>query len=366
MVTRMCAVLTRPDKTNSVNSVSPVNPINSTVAVSAVSAESTQDGFDSLLAPTGADLRALAATFARSGAKPQKDSPVALSPQARAASTSEGAARTGPQSSGSALLELEQEQRLGWRMAHGRTARERDEARQTLILSNRGLVASVACRYQNDALSHEDLVQEGMIGLISAVDRYDYTLGLRFSTYAVWWIKQAISHALAERGRMIRVPAPVHAELRRLLQTRQRLSEVSGRMPTNEELGRALEMTPDKISLLLKTAQTPLSLDMPVGREQDTRMGDLIPDGERADPLMQVTADDTGETLRRALKTLSPSEQELIVARFGLDGEEPRTLEELSRKMRLSRERLRQTEVKALQKLRRVGLLRFLASNASA
>jgi RNA polymerase primary sigma factor len=356
MVTRMYAVLTCSSKN--------VNSVNSP---SAVSADPLQGGFDFPLAPTHADLRDLADTFPRRNEEAQKGfsaSPAALE---IASDTPDNLATTWQQQAfGSELLGLEQEQMLGRRMAHGRTVRERDEARQTLILSNLRLVASIARRYQNDALGYEDLVQEGTIGLINAVDRYNYTLGHRFSTYALWWVKQAILRALSERGRMIRVPAPVHAELRRLMQTRQRLSELTGYTPSHEELGRAMEMSADKVALLLKTAQTPLSLDMPVGKEQDTRMGDLIPDEERTDPLMQVTADDTGETLRRALKTLSPPEQELLIARFGLDGEEPRTLEDLSRTMRRSRERLRQTEIKALQKLRRVGHLKFLAPGASS
>ena len=356
----MSAVLTRPSEI-----VSNGNSVNSPFTTAAESFQDDFDISDISSAPTRADLRELAETFLH-GEELSAGSAASLPTLEPALEAPYDPAKTWQQDFGRALLGLEQEQRLGQRMARGRTAQVRDEARQTFILSNLRLVSSVARRYQNDALSYEDLMQEGTIGLINAVDRYDYTLGLRFSTYALWWIKQAILRALSERGRMIRVPAPVHAELRRLVQMRQRLSEATGHMPTHEELGRALDMPVDKVVLLLKTAQTPLSLDMPVGKEQETRMGDLIPDEERADPLTQVTADDTGETLRRALKTLSPSEQELLIARFGLDGEEPRTLEELSRKMRLSRERLRQTEVKALQKLRRVGLLRFLASNASA
>lgn len=263
------------------------------------------------------------------------------------------------------LLHFEQEQALGRRLSQPNTTKDYEQARQTLILANLRLVSTVARKYQSDAFGFDDLMQEGSIGLIQAVDRFEYRLGLRFSTYALWWIKQAILRAMAERGRLIRVPAPVHADLRRLQQARQQLSDRLGRTPTREELIHAVGMTEQKVSLLLSTAMLPTSLDAPVGQEPDTRVADLIPAPDGSDPLQLATSQDTRQVLIQAVQTLSEQEQELLIARFGLNGEEPHTLEELSVILHRSRERLRQMELKALQKLRRQACLRSLAPGAS-
>ena len=260
------------------------------------------------------------------------------------------------------LLTFEQEQAVALRMEQAKSdplrQREFEQARQTLILANMGLVGSVARRYQCSGFVLEDLVQEGTLGLIQAVDRFDYRAGVRFSTYGLFWIRQAIFKAMAERGRVIRLPSHIHDSLRHLHKTRQRLMDTFGRQATMQELADAEGMTLEQISQLLAAMVVPLSLDSPVGEEQSTSLGELIPAGEAADPLEQVARRSLTPILLEALKILTQQEQDVVIARYGLDGEEPRTLEELSRAWKRGRERLRQIEVLALQKLRRNSRLR--------
>lgn len=262
------------------------------------------------------------------------------------------------------LLKYEQEQELGYRISHPKNEQDREAARQQLILANTRLVYSIAKKYQTDVLPYDDLIQEGTIGLIQAVDHWDHCRGLRFSTYALYWIKQSILRAMADRGDIIRMPAPVQAALRLLKTTNEQLSEKLGRSATCEELAQKLGMSEHKVSQLIRSALKPLSLDTPVGEEQDTRIGDLIPalDG---DPLQFATTQDTRAVLLQALQCLTPDECKLLSARYGIHDDEPRTLEDLSRIMGLSRERLRQIEGKALQKLRRHALLRAFAPGTS-
>lgn len=263
------------------------------------------------------------------------------------------------------LLNFEQEQALARRMAatksHPGRQREYEQARQTFILANMGLVGSIAHRYQCAGFVLEDLVQEGTLGLIQAVDRFDYHQRVRFSTYATWWIKQAILKAIADRGRVIRLPSHIHDRLRHLQQTRQTLGEKFGRTPTMQELAQAEKMTVEQISQLLAATVSPLSLDAPVGEEHSTSLADLIPAGASDDPLAQVMRQSLGPILQQALQILNRQEQDVVIARYGLDGEEPRSLDELSRAWKRGRERLRQIEVQALQKLRRHSHLKSLA-----
>jgi len=268
----------------------------------------------------------------------------------------------------SALLRYEQEQELGNILSESQCLEDRNRARQMLILANVGLVGALARKYQNTELSYDDLLQEGTIGLINAVDRFEPCRGFRFSTYALPWIKQSIIRAITERGRTIRVPAPVHANLRRLLQANERLNEKLGRPATPEELAQEIGMPEHKVSHLIRTAITSLttvSLDAPVGQEQDTRMADLIPAPD-SDPLKMATSQDTRKVILEALESLTKDEQKLLIARYGLNGDDPCTLEQLSQTMKRSRERLRQIEVKALQKLRRHATLRSFAPGISS
>jgi RNA polymerase primary sigma factor len=255
------------------------------------------------------------------------------------------------------LLNFEQEQALARRLTESRTPQDYETARQALICANLRLVAFVARRFKSASLTFDDLVQEGAIGLIQAVDRFDYRQGVRFSTYALWWIRQAILRALAERGALIRVPTHVQTSVRRLQQTHRQLSDRLGRAPSLEEWTQAAGMTEEQVNALLSRMVPIVSLDAPVGQEQETRLADLLPAPETSDPLLQVTDQSMGQTVRQALKTLSPQEREILGWRYGLEGEEPRSLEEISRTRRVTRERVRQLEARALQKLRRHPLL---------
>jgi RNA polymerase primary sigma factor len=263
------------------------------------------------------------------------------------------------------LLDFEQEQalarRMEWAKSQPNRQREYEQARQTFILANIGLVRSVARHYSCAGFVPDDLVQEGTLGLIQAVDRFDYRQGVRFSTYAVAWIKQAIMKAMTDRGRPIRLPSHVHDRWRHLQQTRQTLGQKLGRPVTNEELAHAEKMTVEQVSQLEAAMVAPIELDAPMSKEQSTSWADLIATGDAEDPLLQVTRQSLGPILQQALQILSPQEQDVVIARYVLDGEEPRSLEELSRTWKRGRERLRQIEVQALQKLRRHNHLRFLA-----
>jgi RNA polymerase primary sigma factor len=251
------------------------------------------------------------------------------------------------------LLSAQQEQDLARRMAHPRNRTEYETARQTLITANRRLVAFVARRYQRGAIPLEDLVQEGTIGLIQAIDRFDYRQGVRLSTYALWWIRQAILRALSEQGELIRLPVHVQTSLRRLQQAHQRLSLCLERAPSDEELAQAAGLTEEQVNQLFARSLSVISLETPAGPKQETALADLIPAPEECDPATQIAQNDQGHLLRQALSVLSPKEQEILAWRFGLEGEEPKSLEEVSRTCGVSRERVRQMEVRALQKLRR-------------
>jgi RNA polymerase primary sigma factor len=259
------------------------------------------------------------------------------------------------------LLSAPQEQDLVRRMAHPRSRAEYEAARQALITANMRLVAFVARRYQRGTLLLEDLVQEGAIGLIQAIDRFDYRQGVRLSTYALWWIRQAILRALSEQGDLIRLPVHVQTSLRRLQQAQQRLSLRLERSPSEEELAQAAGLTEEQVNQLFARSLSVISLETPAGPTQETALGDLIPAPEESDPALQVARNDRGDLLRQALDALSPKEQEIVTWRFGLEGEEPKSLEEVSRACGVSRERVRQMEVRALQKLRRQAMRSALA-----
>lgn len=251
------------------------------------------------------------------------------------------------------LLSPEQEKALARLLNEACTQREYERARDTLISANLRLVASIARRYQGRGLPLEDLVQEGTIGLVHAVDRFRHEKGFRFSTYAIWWIRQAITHAIAEQGRMIRLPVHVMEAITRVRKTRESLRERLGRTPTEAELAQEMGISEDHLATLQRGAMEPLSLDTPVGEEEDSRLADLIPDLDDGDPAVRVMQGALRERLLTALKMLTPREQEVIMLRYGLNCAEACTLEEASRQVRLTRERVRQIEAIALKKLRR-------------
>ena len=258
------------------------------------------------------------------------------------------------------LLSFAQEQTLARQAIEGRSPREREQARQRLILANQRLVHKIAGQFHNAPISQEDLAQEGMCGLIHAIDNFDYRLGLRISTFAVIWIRQAIMRALTNQGRLIRMPAHVYDSLRLLQQTRQKLGNQLGRTPSLMELAQELDMPESKVTQLLAASLLPLSFDAPVGEAQDTRLGDMIEAPDTCDPLQLATRQSVGQSVREAMQILSPQEQEILIARYGLNGDDPCSLEELSKKRKSSRERLRQIEMKALHKLRRNKDMRLL------
>lgn len=259
-----------------------------------------------------------------------------------------------------ALLTHEQEIALARRMESPRSKHDAEDAKNTLILANLRLVASVARRYLGHGMPIEDLMQEGTIGLIRAVERFNYRKGYRFSTYAIWWIRRAISRAIADQARLIRLPVHVTDTLGRINKTRGTLRERLGRMPTRAELAAELTMTEEKLTELLRGAIEPLSLETPIGEEGESRLADLIPAPDAHNPVVEATRGALRDEIMIALSELTEREKDVIMLRYGLDGDEPRTLEEVGRALEVTRERVRQIEASALGKLRKRGRTRRL------
>jgi len=251
------------------------------------------------------------------------------------------------------LLTHDQEIALARRMENSRSPLEAKEAKDTLVAANLRLVASVARRYLGHGMPIEDLMQEGTIGLIRAVERFNYRKGYRFSTYAIWWIRRAISRAIADQARLIRLPVHVTDTLGKINRTRGTLRERLGRAPTRAELAEAMKMSEERLSELLRGAIEPLSLDTPIGEEGESRLADLIPAADNHNPVLEATRGALRDELMAALDELTPRERDVILLRYGLDGDEPRTLEEVGRALEVTRERVRQIESSALAKLRK-------------
>jgi RNA polymerase primary sigma factor len=225
-------------------------------------------------------------------------------------------------------------------------------AKDSLINSNIRLVASIAQKYQNRGLPMEDLIQEGIIGLIRAADKFNWRRGYRFSTYATHWIKQTILRSIANSGRSIRLPAYIVDTIGRIARVRGELEVTLGRQPSRAELAHAACMTEDQLTDLLQSIVDPLSLDAPIGEEGDRRLSEILPSDEHQSPSARVFRHAIHQELGRALKSLTPREQDVLTLRFGLDGQEPHTLEAVGRALHITRERARQLELQALDKLR--------------